>query len=59
MLVPRLAGRDVVAAWRGAVRPLHEKAKVALNHRREEHYQRRLGQRLHSPATQNVPYRNQ
>ena len=38
VLVPRLAGGNVVAAWRGAVRPLHEKAEVAFDHRWEKHH---------------------
>src|SRR5690606_35499298 len=54
MLVARVAWRNVLAAWRGAIRPLNEKAEVALNHRGEEDHQRRLGQRLHSPATWGV-----
>src|SRR5690606_20720490 len=53
-LVPRIAGRDVVAAGRGAVGPLHEKTKVALDHGREEHHQRRPGQRLYGPAPRGV-----
>lgn len=54
MLVPRLAARNVVAAGRGAIRPLHEKAEIGRHHGREEHHQRRSGHWLHRPAARRV-----